>query len=164
MKRMTQSSFGAAVLLVSACIVLALPRTASPIELQADNWTTECDVKRKSIDCSIIALLKGNSHKGTKGSFAFAADLQSGQFVLAGKPDPDGAIIRVDRNAPIACVGRPYCLVPSGQADILVAQLSKSRLMLIDVFTAHEVFRLSITTQGYRAGLAKIQAHRDLLR
>jgi invasion protein IalB len=161
---MTQSPFGAAVVLLSAGISVAMPRAANPMQFQADSWTAECDLKGKSGDCSIMAMLKGNSNRGTKGSFAFAADLQSGQFVLAGKPDPVGAIIRVDRNAPIACVGRPYCLVSSGQADTLVAQLSSGRLMLIDVFLAHEVFRLSVTTQGYRAGLAKIQAHRDLLR
>jgi hypothetical protein len=149
---------------LSLCfLVLGVSMVSSAFELQAGDWTTECEVEKPSGDCSIIGVVKGNGASGAKGSFALAIELRTGQVALLGKPDPVKATIRVDGNSPAACTGAP-CLMPSGQAEALIGQLSTGRLVLIDLFSRTDVFRLSITTQGFRSGLAKIQAHRDLLR
>jgi invasion protein IalB len=145
-------------------LVFSFPTVASALQFQAGDWTTDCEIEKKgSGDCSIIGVLKGNGASGTKGSFALAVELQTGQVVLVGKPDPIGAVIRVDKSQPTECRGTP-CLVPSDQAETLIAKLSTGRLVLVDLFSRNEIFRLSITTAGYRSGLSKILAHRDLLR
>ena len=144
-------------------LVLAFPKVSNALQFQAGDWTTECEIQKPSGDCSIIGLLKGNSTAGTKGSFALAIELQTGQVALVGKPDLVGGVIRVDKSPPAECRGSP-CVFPSGQAEALISQLSTGRLVLVDLLSQKEVFRLSITTAGYRSGLAKIQAHRDLLR
>jgi hypothetical protein len=148
----------------SLCLlVFGFTEAARAIQFQAGDWTTECAIEKPSGDCSIIGLLKGNSTSGTKGSFALAIELQTGQVALVGKPDPVGGVIRVDKSAPVECRGSP-CVFPSGQAEALIGQLSTGRLVLVDLLSQKETFRLSITTAGYRSGIAKIQAHRGLLR
>ena len=149
---------------VLCLLVFGFPTASSALQFQAGDWMTDCEIEKKgSGDCSIIGTLKGNSASGTKGSFALAVELQTGQVVLVGKPEPIGAVIRVDKSQPTGCKGIP-CLIPSGQAEILIAELSTGRLVLVDLFSRNETFRLSITTAGYRSGLAKILAHRNLLR
>jgi hypothetical protein len=140
-------------------LVLWFPKVASALQFQAGDWTTECEIQKPSGDCSIIALLKGNSISGAKGSFALAIELQTGQVALVGKPDPVGGVIRVDNSPPAECSGHP-CVFPSVQAETLMNQLSTGRLVLVDLLSQKEVFRLSITTAGYRSSIAKIQAHR----
>ncbi len=144
-------------------LIADVSRPGAAFQLQADDWTTECDIEAKVGDCSIIGVLKGASANRTKGSFALAVDLQSGQVAVVGNPQPTRAVIRVGKNPPVECVGTP-CLVSSANAETLVYRLSTARLILIDLFSQKEVFALSISTKGYQLGFAKIQAYRDLLR
>jgi hypothetical protein len=132
--------------------------------LQADEWVTECDVENPSGDCSIIGVFRGSSREGTKGSFSLAIDLRSGLVAVVGTSHPIKASIRVDKHPPIRCSGSHYCLMSSADSERAVNELDTGTIILMDVFTEKENFLLSMTTRGYRAGLSKIRAHRDLIR
>ncbi len=160
---MALSPLGKACALLSVALIAAFPRSVTAFQLQADDWMTECDIEAKTGDCSIIGVLKGISASQTRGSFALAIDLLSGQVAIVGKPQPTRAVIHVGKNPPIECVGTP-CLVSSAEAETLIYQLSAEHLILIDLFSHKDTFALSISTTGYQLGFAKIQAHRDLLR
>jgi hypothetical protein len=84
--------------------------------------------------------------------------LQTGNIGIVGQPLPVKAVLRVDKNPPIECRETPYCIFPSAQAVVAVRQLMVGSLILIDVFTAKATFAFSLTTKGYRAGIAKIRA------
>jgi hypothetical protein len=150
-------------LVAAALCFVSLPAFGTALKFQADNWEADCELDKTETDCSIIAVLRANTTSTTKGSFALAIELRTGLVALVGKPDPVKALIKVDKYPAFECTGNP-CLVPNGQAKTLIDQLSIGRLVLVDVVSQKEVFRLSTSTTGYRSSLAKIQAHRDLLR
>jgi hypothetical protein len=132
--------------------------------LQADEWVTECDVENPSGDCSIIGVFRGSSKEGTRGSFSLAIDLRSGLVAVTGTSHPVKASIRVDKHPPIRCGGLRYCLMSSADSERAINELKTGTVILMDVFTGKETFLLSMTTRGYRAGLSKVRAHRDLIR
>jgi hypothetical protein len=131
-------------------------------EVKTDEWITECDVQRASGDCSIIGVFRGTSRNRTKGAFSLAVDFQSGMVAVVGTPNPVKATIRVDKHPPIECVGERYCFVSSIDSQTLVRDLVSSNIILLDVSTARDTFLLSMTAQGFQAGLNKILAQRDL--
>ena len=150
-------------LVAAAFCFVTFSAHGAALKFQADNWEVDCELDNTETDCSIIAALKANTTSTTNGSFALAIELRTGLVALVGKPEPVKAIMKVDKNPAAECTGSP-CVVPNGQAKTLIAQLSVGRLLLVDVVSQKEVFRLSTSTTGYRSSFAKIQAHRDLLR
>jgi hypothetical protein len=121
----------------------------------SDEWITECNIGTS--DCSItVPFWQTQGERG--GSFALVVMLQTGNIGIVGQPLPIKAVLRVDKNPPIECRETPYCIFPSVQAIAAVRQLMVGSLILIDVFTAKATFTFSLTTKGYRAGIAKIRA------
>jgi hypothetical protein len=159
----TRALLGCTAALVFAVLIADFSRSVTAFQLQADDWTTECDIEARTGDCFIVGVVKGVSSRQTKGSFALAVDLLSGQVAIVGKPEPTRAVIHVGKSTPMECVGNP-CLLPSRDAETLIYLLSSEHLLLIDLFSHNEIFALSISTKGYQLGFLKIQAHRDLLR
>ena len=108
------------------------------------------------------AARSGTSDAGPRiargGSFALVVMLQTANMGIVGQPSPIKAMLRVDKNPPVECRQERYCIFPSAQATTAINQLRFGSLLLIDVVTARGTFRFSLTTKGYQAGIAKIQA------
>jgi hypothetical protein len=149
---------GKAAYLVAPILALLI----AGFEFKADQWIIECDVQTTSGDCSIIGVFRGMSRRGMKGSFSLAVDFQSGMVAVVGTPSPVKATIRIDNQNPVQCVGEHYCFVSSTDSKSLVRDLVSGKIVLLDVSTAKDAFLLSLTAQGFQAGLNKILAHRDL--
>lgn len=133
-------------------------------EIESDEWITDCAVEKRSGDCSIIGVVRGTGKAGTKGSFSIAVDLQSEMVAVVGRPVPIKATIRIDKHPPVRCVGERYCLMSIADSQTLIGSLQSGNLILLDVFTAKDIFLLSMTAQGFRAGFDKIRAYRDMIR
>jgi hypothetical protein len=144
-----------------AALLVALAPAIAPhaaaLQFQTDQWVTEC-ATGAAASCSIIGAFGGVSQEGTEGSFALAVDVQNAQVAVVGKPYPVKGIIRIDKNPPVECIGPRYCLVASTDAETIIRQMDRGALILVDIFTAKSVFHSSISTNGYRAGVAKIRA------
>ncbi len=139
---------------LSAQLVVLAP-AAGEQTFRSDEWITECSIGTS--DCSItVPFWQTQGDRG--GSFALVVMLQSGNIGIVGQPLPIKAMLRVDKNPPIECRETPYCIFPSAQAIAAIRQLKVGSLILIDVFTAKAAFTFSLTTKGYRAGIAKIRA------
>lgn len=149
--------------LTAALLGLALsatalpPRSAMAAQFQADDWSTEC-AQNGDGDCSIIVPFQSRGSRQVAGSFALAIDMQTGILAIVGQPPPVTAKLQVDKNPPIACNGPRYCLFAGDASLRAVAQLSRGALVLIDVATGQGDFHASLSTKGFRAGLAKIEA------
>ena len=84
-------------------------------------------------------------------------DLKNRQLAVVGEPVPARANLRIDKNQPVGCTGT-QCIFSNTDAETVIRQLQYGSLMLIDVFTAKSVFQFSLSTKGFQAGMAKIQA------
>ena len=121
---------------------------------------TECDTAHETSndDCSIIGVFRDRSRQGIAASFSLLADLRNKQLTVVGDPPPTSSRLQVDKNAPVQCNGAPYCIFSGSDAEIIIRQLQTGSLIFIDVFTAKGPLKFSLSTKGYRAGIAKIQA------
>jgi invasion protein IalB len=142
------------------CVCLHAVAAAEVLRLQADDWVTECDTAHETSndDCSIIGVFRDRSRQGIAGSFSLLADLRNKQLAVVGDPPPTLSRLQVDKNAPVQCNGAPYCIFSGSDAEIVIRQLQTGSLIFIDVFTAKGPLKFSLSTKGYRAGIAKIQA------
>jgi hypothetical protein len=132
---------------------------AETLRFQADDWVAECDASQASdSQCSIIGVFSSANAAGPKGSFSLLIDLRNHLVAVVGKPFPDRASIRVDKNPPMECRGERYCIFSNDDAETIVRQLKSGFLVLVDVFAGKSLFRSSLSTKGYRADLDKIQA------
>jgi hypothetical protein len=147
------------VLLMSGLQTSHALSATEPQTFRADEWVTECDASRGAIDldCSITVPF-WESHGTPQGSFALVVMLQTGNIGIVGQPFPIRAVLRVDRNPPIECGQRRYCVFPSAQALSVLKQLKIGSLVLIDVYTEKGEFGFSLTPKGFQAGLAQIRA------
>lgn len=127
---------------------------AASLRFRVGDWVTECG----SAGCSITGLFQQTNLNGRRGAFALVIMLGSGQLAVVGDPHPLRARLQIDANNPAACVGTRYCIFPGAQAGRAIRELGAGSLVLIDVYTREEVFRASVSTRGYRACLAKLQA------
>lgn len=146
----------AAAALASATLA-PLPGVAAET-FQADQWRTECDGTGPSAQCSIMVPFHERSSRGVAGSFVLAIGVDSGVAAIVGKPAPLAATLQVDKNPRIGCTGPGYCVFAPGGALAAAGQLAAGSLVLIDVMTKDGSYHSSLTTQGYRAGLAKLRA------
>jgi hypothetical protein len=141
--------------LLGLCPFLAPSPAAGEQTFRSDEWVTECSAEIS--DCSItVPFWQAQGDRG--GSFALVVMLQTANMGIVGQPPPLKAVLRVDKNPPIECSQERYCIFPSAQATTAINQLRIGSLLLIDVITARATFRFSLTTKGYQAGIAKIQA------
>jgi hypothetical protein len=85
-------------------------------------------------------------------------DLDSGMIGIVGQPYPVRAVLRIDKDLAIRCDEWRYCLFPPDQSLAAIKDLDVGSLILIDVYTARATFRFSLTTRGYRAGIAHLRA------
>jgi len=148
--------------LLLACIVLAeispIGRGLAAAQFRADDWITECQGGGPGAGCSIIMPFQPTSARGATGSFALAVDIESGVAALVGRPPPLAARLQIDKNQPLGCTGPRYCLFAAGGASSAASQLAAGSIALIDIATKAGDFHASLSTKGYRAGLAKIRA------
>jgi hypothetical protein len=142
------------------CGCLHAVASAEVVRLQADDWVTECDTAHETgnDDCSIIGLFRDRSRQGTAASFSLLADLRNKQLAVVGDPPPTSSRLQVDKNAPVQCDGAPYCIFSGSDAELVMRQLQTGSLIFIDVVTKKGLLKFSLSTKGYRAGFAKIQA------
>jgi hypothetical protein len=140
-------------------LVRAMPALAAE-EFKADDWVSECEGGRSSADCSIMVPFGEKSTKGIAGSFALAIDVESGVVAIVGNPSPLAATLQIDKNPPLRCTGPRYCLFTAVGSLTAAQQLATGAMVLIDVVTKPGPFHFSLSTQGFRAGLAKIRAWR----
>ena len=133
---------------------------AAEVQFRSDNWFTECETTFQLSDreCSIIGVFGVTLPNGRKGAFSLLIDLKNRRVAVVGKPDPTKARIHVDKNPPLECTGTPYCIFSELDTDAVLRELKDGSVILIDVDTAKSSFQMSLSTAGYRAGLAKIQA------
>ena len=134
-----------------------LPADAQTVRLQADDWVAECGTPEG--DCSIIRVFRNTSANAANASFSLLIDLRNGQVAVVGKPDPTRATIQIDKYPSMQCVGTPYCIFSSSDAEVISRQLQTGSLILIDVTAGKSVLRSSLSTKGYRIALAKFQAN-----
>lgn len=131
----------------------AAPRAAE-LRFRVDDWITECGIA----GCSITGLFQQTNLDGRRGAFALVIMLPSRQLAVVGQPHPIRARLRIDTNAAAACVGARYCVFPGSEAVRAIGELGAGSLILLDVHTDKAVFRSSLSTKGYRASLAKLEA------
>src|SRR3954447_4870990 len=141
-------------LLVCPCSVFA-----EVVKFRADDWIIECDTAHQTAndDCSIIGVFRRALPDGARGSFSLLVDLKSRQLAVVGEPVPARANLRIDKNQAVRCTGI-QCTFSNTDAETVIRQLQYGSLILIDVFTAKSVFQFSLSTKGFQAGMAKIQA------
>ncbi|HJU20809.1 MAG TPA: hypothetical protein VJ770_30540 [Stellaceae bacterium] len=137
-------------LIVSAT---AAPRTSS-LRFRTDDWVTECGAS----GCSITGLFQQTNLNGRRGSFALVILLGSRQLAVVGEPYPIRARVQIDKNNPAECTGPRYCIFPSREARRAISELGAGSLVLVDVYTGKDLFRSSLSTRGYQASLAELQA------
>jgi len=147
-----------AALITSGALVSPNPVPAQPLRFQADSWITECETTFPPADCSLTAVLRDIENGGASGSFAVVIGLESVLVAVVGQPFPVRATLRVDKYPPARCVGPRYCLFTNIDSEKLISELAVGTLILVDVFTAKNTFRSSLSTKGYHAGIAKIRA------
>lgn len=143
--------------LVLAGLVLPAGATApqaAGLRFRVDDWVTEC----AAAGCSITGLFQQTNLDGRRGAFALVVMLGSRQLAVVGDPYPLRARLQIDANNPTACAGSRYCIFPGYEANRAIKELRDGSLILIDVYTTKDVFRLSLSTRDYQASLAKLQA------
>jgi hypothetical protein len=138
--------------------------TAANLTFQADNWTAECDIGRLrggDGDCSVTGVFQDIGVGSAAGSFALLVALQPAAVAIVGQPFPVKAQLRIDANPAFTCAGDRYCIFPAAETKAIVAELKRGSLILVDVVTAKNVYRASLSTKGYQASIAKIRAEAD---
>lgn len=138
---------------------LALPGAAGKAQAEGlrfriGDWITECG----AAGCSITGLFQQTNLNGRRGAFALVILLGRPQLAVVGSPYPDHAKLQIDANNPIACAGSRYCIFPGSETGRAIAELGTGSLILLDVRTHRDVFRASLSTRGYQASLAKLEA------
>ena len=146
-------------MLALALLGMVLPASAkvphaAVLRFRVDDWITECG----TAGCSITGLFQQTNLDGRRGAFALVVMLGSRQLAVVGEPYPIRARLQIDANNPTACVGTRYCIFPGYEAGRAIRELGAGSLVLIDVYTGKDVFRSSLSTKGYQASLAKLQA------
>jgi hypothetical protein len=155
-RRRLAASLLAVAALFSIGAIAAPPRASAGGQVfRSDAWVTECEPGAAA--CSITAPFS-DEQDGHQGSFALVVMLQAGGVAIVGRPYPTRAVLRVDRNRAIECRETRYCLFPGGEAGAFIKELTTGSLVYVDVFAGRAAFHFSLTTKGYRAGLAKIGA------
>lgn len=148
-------------LLVAAFLgpAVALEPAAPAQRYRSDDWITECDKDQPSgaPSCAITVPF-ADTQGGEKGSFALVVALQSAEIGIVGQPFPLAATLQVDKNVPIECHQRRFCLFSREDSLDAIAQLYDGSLVLIDVVTAERKFEFSLTPKGFKAGLDQIEA------
>jgi hypothetical protein len=127
---------------------------AAALRFRVGDWVTECG----TAGCSITGLFQQTNLDGRRGAFALVVMLGSRQLAVVGEPHPIRVRLQIDANNPAACVGARYCIFPGAAARRAIKELGAGSLVLIDVHTGKDVFRSSLSTKGYQASLAKLQA------
>ena len=144
-------------LLLVLGLCMAGPASAQTVQSQADNWVAECGAAPDA-DCSIVGVFRSANPAGPTGSFSLLVGLRNRLVAVVGKPSPSRATIRIDKNPAFECRGDQYCIFSTADAETIARQLKTGSLVLLDVAAGKDVFRASISTKGYRAGLDKIRA------
>ena len=142
------------------CIQALGPSSAAAAQsYRADEWITECDAgpRISAAGCSITVPF-WQSQRRSRGSFALVIMLQTRDIGIVGDPFPTRAVLRVDKNRAVECKQMRYCVFPTSEAFTVLKQLKVGSLILIDVYTAKEVFNFSLTPKGFQAGIAQIRA------
>lgn len=147
-----------AVGLIASSALASLPGRAQNLKFPAGDWLTECATAIPPSDCSLTGVFKGADNRGTAGSFAVVVGFETLLVAVVGQPPPDRATIRVDRYPPQQCAGPRYCVFKDIDAVRLIQEFGRGSTILIDVITGNRTFRLSLSTKGYQAGLAKIRS------
>ncbi|GEM_PF-1154220 len=132
------------------------PRAAT-FRFRIGDWVTECQGSGIA-GCSITGLFEQSNLDGRSGSFALVVMIGSRQLAVVGTPRPLRARLQIDKNNPAACAGARYCIFPGRAARRAIDELGAGSLVLIDVYTAKDVFHSSLSAFGYQASLAKLQA------
>lgn len=140
--------------LILAGLMLPGVAHAEGLRFRIGDWVTECG----TAGCSITGLFQQTNLDGRRGTFALVILLGSHQLAIVGDPYPIRARLQIDANNPTACVGGRYCIFTGSEADRAIQELGAGSLVLIDVHTRRGVFRASLSTRGYEASLAKLQA------
>lgn len=125
---------------------------------QADQWRAECEGAAPGTDCSVIVTFRPMR---LDGSYALAVNMRSGVVAIVGDPPPLAATLQIDRFPKIRCSGPQYCLFPIAESAAAAAQLAAGSIALVDVETKNGVLHSSLSTNGYRAALAKIWSWRN---
>jgi hypothetical protein len=138
---------------------------AADLTFQSDNWTAECaigDQLRTIVgDCSVTGVFQ-DSHVGSAaGSFALLVGLQPAAVAIVGRPFPLHAELRIDAYPPFNCTGARYCVFPVGDTSEILDELGRGSLILVDIETAKNAYRASLSAVGYRVSLAKIRAEQQ---
>jgi hypothetical protein len=134
--------------------MLANASQAAALHFRIGNWVTECG----TAGCSVTGLFQQTNLDDRRGSFALVIMLRSRQLAVVGNPLPIRARLQIDKNNPAECIGIRYCVFPYDAARHLIRELGDGSLVLVDVYTVKDVFRSSLSTIGYQASLAKLQA------
>jgi invasion protein IalB len=158
---------GGALASAAACLLAAaLLGPASALEpaapaqrYRSDDWITECDRDQPggAPSCAITVPFS-DTQGGERGSFALAIALQSTEIAIVGQPFPLAATLQVDKNVPIECHQRRFCLFSREDSLDAIEQLYSGSLVLIDVVTAKRKFEFSLTPKGFKAGMDQIEA------
>jgi hypothetical protein len=151
-------SFGLAAALVIGAAPLSSATLAQELKFPAGDWLTECATANPLSGCSLTGVFRGVDKRGTAGSFAVVVGFETLLVAIVGQPPPDRATIRIDRYPPQQCAGPRYCVFKDIDAVRLIQEFGRGSTILIDVTTGNTTFRLSLSTKGYQAGLAKIRA------
>ncbi|MGE0259505.1 MAG: hypothetical protein AB7H71_06515 [Alphaproteobacteria bacterium] len=125
---------------------------------QADQWRAECEGAAPGTDCSVIVTFRPMR---LDGSYALAVNMRSGIVAIVGDPPPLAATLQIDHFPKIRCSGPQYCLFPIAESAAAAAQLAAGSIALVDVETKNGVLHSSLSTNGYRAALAKIWSWRN---
>jgi hypothetical protein len=151
----------------TAGVLGASAAIAAPgLTFQADDWTAECQIgggQQRAVDgdCSVTGVFQDTSVGSAAGSFALLIALQPPAVAIVGQPFPLRARLRIDGNPAFSCSGTRYCVFAAADTTAIVAELSRGSLILVDVITAKNAYRASLSTKGYRASIAKIRAEAD---
>jgi hypothetical protein len=138
---------------------LATAAYSENVKFESGPWVTECDFSRQQDQaCSAIGVFGTTLPNGTKGSFSLLVDFTDERVAVVGKPTPTRATVQVDKNPSMGCTTSP-CIFSEADSNAITRQLKAGSLILIDVMTARATFRTSLSTQGYRAGIAKLLAN-----
>jgi hypothetical protein len=138
---------------------------AAEVTLQSDNWTAECQIggPQRAVDgdCSVTGVFQDIDVGSADGSFALLVALRPPAVAIVGRPLPLKARLQIDANPAFACNGQRYCIFPATDTRRIIDELNRGSLILVDVVTGNSVYRASLSTAGFRAGLAKIRAEAD---
>lgn len=127
---------------------------AEELKFRIGDWVTECG----AAGCSITGLFQQTNLNGRRGAFALVVLLGSRQLAVVGDPHPTRARLQIDANNPTACTGTRYCIFSGPEAGQAIRELASGSLVLLDVQTRQDVFRASLSTKGYQASLAELEA------